>query len=337
MPPMTTVSFLQITDRVMGKSAKSNLLLEEYRRFFEVVASDVSGEVGVICLKDVEIEFKNGRAVPSNVKLAHYGNITGSNAFSEMSDLILIGRPEPAPYDVEKKARLFFKRPVIELPAGTYYPKMPRGMAIRDRDEAVGVLGSLHPDEGVEAFRWSACEGELLQAIYRARPLNRTGRNPLTIHIATNVCLPIEIDFAMTWDEMQPILPEVMLARGGMWLTSYPDMAAAYPDLFSSENAAKAKMAADREGWKKRGVDSYKVFLIGIDTPFGPQVFLAKPAGSYRESTPFKLICYRRAGSRGLPAWGLYDPKRIPDPAEWLRERLECEVVMLPTERGNEP
>jgi hypothetical protein len=234
----------------------------------------------------------------------------------------------------EQQGRLLFKRPVIEVAnfpeLRGYYQQTPRGMAIRDSDEAVNVLGSLHPDEGVEALRWLACEAELLQAIYRARPLNRTHRNPLAIRIATNVCLPIEIDFPMTWDAMLPTLPEVMLALGGMWLQSHADMAVAYPDLFSSLDSAKWKMAADRARWEKTGVDSLKVFLIGIHTSFGRRLFFDKPAGSYRESTPVSQIRYRRAGSRGPAAWGLYDPKRIPDPAAWLSERLGCEVTILP-------
>jgi hypothetical protein len=35
------------------------------------------GKVGVICLKDVETKLNEGRSLPRNVKLAHYGNITG--------------------------------------------------------------------------------------------------------------------------------------------------------------------------------------------------------------------------------------------------------------------
>jgi hypothetical protein len=167
-----------------------------------------------------------------------------------------------------------------------------------------------------------------LQAIDRARPLNRTPRDPLNVHIATNVCLPIEIDEVMTWDAMLPILPEVMLAQGGVWLQSYPDMTL-YRDLFPSENAAQAAMKRDRERWRKRGVNSLLVFLQGIDTPFGRQLFLVKAAGSYRELTPLSQVRYRRAGSRGAAPWALYNPERVPDLAEWFRER-GCEVTILP-------
>jgi len=325
MPPMTTASLLQVTDRAFGKSAKSRKLLEEYRQLIEVAADDAgSGKVGVITLKDIEIEIEKGWTPPRNVRLAHYGDVTGTNKFSDVSDLILIGRPEPAPFTIEQTARLLFRRPVAELPAGTYYPEARRGMAMRDSDAMITLPGSCHSDPGVEALRWVACEGSVLQALHRARGINRTGASPLLIRIATNVCLPIEIDFAMPWEQMRPMLLEVMLARGGVGLSSYADMATAYPDLFKDAVAARNALAAER---RRYGINSYKVFFIRINTISGPRLVPLKPTGSYREIIPYSPLKYRRTGAPGRAPTALF--RDDIDPAEQLQELLGCEVVLL--------
>jgi hypothetical protein len=325
MPTMTTVALIQITDRAMSKgNAKSAKLIEEYRQLIEVVASDASGMVGVICLMDVEIELKKAGPLPRNVMTAQYGATTGMNGFSEVSDLILIGRIEPAPYAMEKAARLLFKQPVAELPP-PYYPRMARGMAVRRSEQVITVYGSYHPDKGAEALRWAACEAELLQALHRARPINRTPSTPLRIHIVSNTCLPIEVDFARTWDELRPSLAETMLARG-YWVSSYAEMAALFPDLFETTDVAKALLRRERE----TGVKSYRVYLIGIDTSFGPRLFVKRQYNGPRRLRSFVAAQFRRVGSRGPAGWLLFDPERFPDPAALLREKLGCEVRVLP-------
>jgi hypothetical protein len=202
---------------------------------------------------------------------------------------------------------------------------MARGMAVRHSERVVTVHGSYHPDEGVEALRWSACEAELLQALHRARPINRAPSTPLRIHIATSVCLPIEVDFARTWDELRPSLAEVMLARG-YWVSSHAEMAALFPDLFATPLAAKMAVHHERE----TGFKPYRLYTIGLETSFGRRLFVKRQYNGPRRLRPFVAVRFRRAGSRGPAGWLLFDPERFPDPAALLRERLGCEVTILP-------
>ncbi len=70
MPRMTTFAIEQIVDRVIGKSANSDLLVEEARRLIETEAADTSGPIGVICNKQLELALhKAGRSLPRNVRL----------------------------------------------------------------------------------------------------------------------------------------------------------------------------------------------------------------------------------------------------------------------------
>ena len=164
------------------------------------------------------------------------------------------------------------------------------------------VEGNQHPDPRVEAVRWSICEAELIQSIGRGRGVNRGADKPLQIDILTNVCLPIEVDNATTWNAIQPSLADIMRARGAVPL-GYRDMAAAYFDLFPSPHAAE--VALGRENPSQTPIERY---LIGV-------------------CEGFLSIPYRRTGSRGPAARLLYDPTLI-DPTVWLNTHIgEVQII----------
>ena len=54
----------------------------------------------------------------------------------------------------------------------------------------LGVEHDYHPDEFVEAVRWQMHEAGVIQAIGRARAVNRDAEKPLTIDIVNNAPLP---------------------------------------------------------------------------------------------------------------------------------------------------
>ena len=310
--PMPHTRVRQITDRAMAASmlipsekvnARTNATrranVERVRRLIEVRAADVlPGRALIVCQEKLEAELRAG-ALPENADIAHFNAITGLNVWSEVSLLIAIGRTEPSPRAVEQNARALFGTDVAEVPpdenGAIRYPRIPRGIRMHD-GSGRGVDGNQHPDPRVEAVRWSICEAELLQAIGRGRGVNRQAGNPLQIDILTNVCLPIGVDELTTWDAIQPSLAEVMRARGGVPI-SYRDMAAAYPDLFSS--ARSAETALQRENPTQTSIE---IYLIGVCVGF-----LSLP--------------YRRTGTRGPAARLLFDPARI-EPAAWLAERV---------------
>jgi putative DNA primase/helicase len=123
----------------------------------------------------------------------------------------------------------------------------------------------------------------------------------LQIDILTNIVLPVEVDEVTTWKRLQPSLAQIMRARGAAPL-SYCDMAAAYPDLFVSGDAAK--MALTRENPEQTPIEKY---LIGV-------------------CSGFSAINYRRRGARGPAGKLLYDAARI-DPLAWLTDRIGSVVV----------
>ena len=182
--------------------------------------------------------------------MVHFNAIRGLNEWSDVALLMVVGRTEPSPRAVELIARALFGVDVQEVApdekGDIRYPTVVRGIRMRD-GTGRRVVGNQHPDRRAEAVRWAICEAELVQAIGRGRGVNRGPENPLQIDILTNICLPgIEVDEVTTWDAIQPSAFDVMRARGAIPL-GYADQAAAYPDLFSSAEAARHARAAARK------------------------------------------------------------------------------------------
>jgi putative DNA primase/helicase len=316
--PMPHTRVRQITDRAMtaemlipteGAGERTNATqranVERVRRFVEVRADDVrAGKVLVVCQLGLEVALTAGE-VPDNVEIQHFNNITGENAWSDVGLVIVIGRTEPAPQTVERTARTLFGADVIEIDpderGAIKYPLVTRGIRMRD-GRGIAVQAPKHPDERAEAVRWAICEAGLVQAIGRGRGVNRGAADVLQIDILTNVVLPIEVDEVTTWNRIQPSLAQIMRARGAVPI-GYADMAMAYPDLFSSADAARKALSRENPG--QMPIEEY---LIGV-------------------CPGFLSISYRRSGSRG-PAGRLFYAARI-NPLAWLTDRIGDVAVVL--------
>jgi hypothetical protein len=321
----------------------------------ELIAICHPGEkVVAICQEKLEKQIK--KDAPPNVVFAHYGHLRGRNDLETARAIILIGRIEPTPRDIEMQARVMFGREVDVVPdkpprpgkpdLSEYYDEKTRYLRMRDGTTAP-VTNTVHPDEAVEAMRWAVNEAELIQAFYRARPLTRTSANPLTAYILTNVCLPVPVDQVRTWSEMQPNLFQLMmLASGGGAMDSPTDALVIFPELFRSVDAAR--MALKREPYV--GPRLLHRFWRPIDKTGMTEHFPVKDSliqGNVRSSEPgsaltglynvhwptLRTLKYRRVGSRSnRPSTFFYDPTRITDPLAWLSERLGCEVNVIDDE-----
>jgi len=109
----------------------------------------------------------------------------------------------------------------------------------------VAIKQPRHPDKLVEAVRWSITEGNVLQAIGRARGVRRSE----TVHITLlgNTALPLSVAQVMDWEELQPNDLTVAAAEAALAGRALPlapaDLAAARPDLWGSETAAKRALS----------------------------------------------------------------------------------------------
>lgn len=202
----------------------------------------------VICQKNLEDRL-NQIGLPPHVETAHFNAIRGNDSWKGVDLLVVIGRTQPPPESVEKGAEALFRTP-IESIIPDYYQNAQKvwpGTDCLARCE-------IHPDALAEMVRQSACENEVLQAIGRARAVNRTERNPVQIDIINLVPLAeVVIDEIIEWPDAEPSAVEVIAGRHGLVLTAEPNtkgyaniLAALLPDRYKNANTARQAPARSR-------------------------------------------------------------------------------------------
>lgn len=151
----------------------------------------------------------------------------------------IVGRPLPAPLDVEDMARAIHQDGDPIVPVGEWYPKRPvamfggGGMSWCER----------HVDPRVEDVRWVLCEGAMMQAVGRARHV----RQGCEIRLFSNMVLPIKVDEVQRFDDLRPEEVEYALAPVR---TSSPQLAQRLFSKFAgmSVNGIKESVG-DLFGW----------------------------------------------------------------------------------------
>jgi putative DNA primase/helicase len=175
-----------------------------------------------------------------------------------------------------------------------------RGIRISDdHDNGTAVQCDEHPDPFCEMIRFQLCEAEMVQALGRARGINRTADDPLDIDIVADVCLPIEVNEVFHWAvSRQEPSALVEAAVDGAVLLSRTDMVKAYKDKAIWENVAAAKRTF-AELRQERILAPVRRLVTG-----------------------WQAVTYQMPGSRQKLRYGYFDRALIPDPRAWLEARL---------------
>ena len=190
-------------------------------------------DVGVITYKSTEEWIKANCFVPSWIKFAHHGGVTGTNNFLNVRALFEVGRNQPPPQAMALQAEALFSNSIEQRE----YTKQKSLIPIVT-DEA----GHSHIEVTIHQFRdplmrrmlWQAREGASIQNFGRARAGLRNASSPLDIHRWTDLPVPelgpVE---PVLWSEVDARLDGLMLATAGIWLECIPDAARAFPELIS--------------------------------------------------------------------------------------------------------
>ncbi len=243
----------------------------------------------VVCQKEAEEKLLE-LGLPEGIAVAHYNAIEGLDGFKDVGLLIAIGRTLPDVLEAETYAgALTGLEPVRTAQpekGPRWYDRVPLGLRMAD-GTGHPVQGDRHPGVFAEAARWSVCEAGVLQAVGRARAVNRTAENPVAIEIWSDLALPLTVDEVMAWESV-PAGYEADMVADGIVLASPSDMAACWPNVWSTEKAA--------ERWRAKTT-----------------------------SPPFPIkngIRYRHPGERQKWRSGWHDPAVCPDLRAWLEARL---------------
>lgn len=270
-------------------------------RLADLVTLDLAqaeGEVLVVAQKAVRealghelwLRVANGRlpdkgdGMPARLHLAHHGNVTGMNAWEQVSRVVVVGRPATNRTRGEQLAEVIKGQAVETVSAeDSKWPSSTGGIRMAD-GAGRAVPQPYHPDAMVEAVRWSITEGAVLQAIGRGRGVRRE----VQVTLLGELALPLTVAEVTTWDETVPDRLTVAAAEAALMGRALPlapaDLARTRPEHWGSENAVTLDLKRARKGGQRLIGDTYK----GL-TPLSGQV----------------VARYRKAGGRGSLALAL--------------------------------
>ena len=229
--------------------------------------------------------------LPSRFDSAHHNAVAGLDCWKSVDQLYVLGRTAPGPQGVEMVTAALTGYPVALTADGKWYGRVTGAITIRDgREHRMDIDQHSHPV--AEAVRWVITEGQLVQVIGRARGVNRTAENPVEILIMSDVVLPVIVDRIESWKAPER---EAEMILCGAWLENSSDMAAAYPDVWATADAAKK----DRQ---RTGTNAYSDISLKAFVPV--------------------LVRYQPVGVGQKPRDARFDPEQVANPKEWLEARL---------------
>jgi hypothetical protein len=195
----------------------------------------------VIAHKDIEHAFTG----IANVETLHHGSVAGDDDFAGIDALFVVGGPFAPPGDVRKlaqaeaRARVAYCKPVrtpcavlldhpfVEHPIGVQFER----------------LG--YTDPRMQRVHEGVYDAGIIQAIGRARGLNRTAENSVDVFVFGNLPLPMPVTSV---ERTKPVSRLDKMILAGHVPTNARDLARAHPRMFPSADAA----AKARDGWGKR-------------------------------------------------------------------------------------
>ena len=263
----------------------------------------------VIAQKDMA-DWLRESGLPDGIEAAHFNAIAGLDGFKGVRLLIVIGRTMPNVIEVEAAAGAITGLEVVKTAqpekGPRWYDRTPLALRMAD-GSGYPVNGDRHPDATAEAVRWQIAEAEVMQAIGRARAVNRTAANPVTIEVWNDLVLPLTVNEVMPWEQV-PAGYEADMVTDGMGLLSPADMAACWPRVWANARAAK--------DWIRR--------TTGVHLPIERLLYRGMhPCGASDADRPRPApFRYQHAGERQRWRRGWYLPDVIGEPCAWLETRL---------------
>ena len=151
------------------------------------ICSRIYGKTGFLVPKFVREQVDD--MSDDILTLGHFGDLKGTNRFSDVNALIVASRPAVKPKIAERAAAIISWKNIEELdPKYEWYPREDCLLRYRlNPDYAWFVKQDKHPDALVEAVRRSVTEDSVEQAAGRGRNVRRNSSAPLTEYLLTNV------------------------------------------------------------------------------------------------------------------------------------------------------
>jgi len=332
------------------KAATFSTLLAMLRR-----ESRTARKVLAVLQKSVEEElhlYAEARGgLPGNLETAHFNAVAGLNRWGPGADeggvdlVVIVGQPTPPPDTVEAMAEALTGEAIDRLGwaqtrSGQWFPNWypeEDGARVMANGAMIAATRQAHPNPTADAFLRSIVEGEIVQAIGRARGVNRTEDNPCRVLVLGRSVLPLPVSEVSKDARYEPTPYDLMASEGGIVFESGTDAGRFYCGTIwgepgdtsenarrKAEDAAKAaiKEYRGRKGkWGKIAPDGkpevrenplYIGSLLGILPDLGPD---------------WISVRYRGAGAGKRSAQALIDLRRLG--LDEARARIEAAIGPL--------
>lgn len=268
------------------------------------------GTALIVSQKGIEAAIRANHNVAPHISLGHHNALAGRDEWRDVSTLITVGRTQPPPEAVEAIAMAlggqWIDPAVLPTDArGTrWYAAAAHPLADR-AGNIVTLSREHHPHPLAEAARAGCCEDQLVQIVGRARGVNRTEDNPVLVLVLADVPLQVQVDEFRPW--IPASLDDAILAEGA-WTESAEDAARFWPEIIKTPMALK-------------------------DARRGQSVEFSYNRFQYENPTHCTRLTYQRPGPRQRPVAAIFDRRLIPDPEQWLLDRLgPVKVLFLDAE-----
>jgi hypothetical protein len=181
-----------------------------------------------------------------NVETAHFNAIEGIDRWRNVEVLITIGRPLPSPRAIEDMAAALTGKPVTlpahpaSRPGGRPQQMIEQNRFIQLKSGAeVALSCRVFELPEAELTRQAVTEAAVVQAIGRARGVNRTGDNPVEVYmILHDTTVLVAVDTVVSFDDLEPTKIDTMIDAGlvPQWSA---DAMKLYPGLWPTSQAAR--------------------------------------------------------------------------------------------------
>ena len=199
-------------------------------------------DVLVICSLKIQLKLEE-LELPDNVKVEHYHDIRGLDAYREVPCGVIVGRPEPPEWALEAQTEtLHYDNPDVIAVTRAQDWRSKHGRASHDRYRSIRKVQmadgrvaefecEAHPDPHVEVLRQLLVNAEVCQAVHRLRLLDRTDANPAEIHLFSDIDVGIPVHELKRWVDAGETETEMMITCG-LVLTNAEFAMHAYHDIF---------------------------------------------------------------------------------------------------------
>ncbi|WP_370990932.1 hypothetical protein [Bradyrhizobium sp. DN5] len=252
----------QVIGLPVGKSSLSKLELgkrstaEEKRvgnkreRLLKTVRKLAAGR-RTLLITNKELEEQFDETVP-NMEIAHFNAVEGIDRWRDVECLVTIGRPLPAPEAIEHMAAALTGKPIAlrslppKRPGGRPQSMIEQEQAVRLKNgTSVTLTARVFEQPEAELIRRAVTEAAIVQAVGRARGVNRSAANPVEIWmILSDTVVPLALDAVAEFADLEPNKIDDMIERGIVPAFS-ADAAKLYPDLWPTSQAARKAYSRD--------------------------------------------------------------------------------------------